>query len=104
MAASSSTIVYGQPVTFTATVTPQILGLRHADGTVNFVIDGEDDSVPLTAGPGDTGIASITLSTLTLGRRAVSATYISDSINFTGSSAPCSRRRPWAALAMARTS
>ena len=68
----------GQPVTFTAQITPQYGG--QATGTVTF----KDGSTPL----GSTGVsgnaASLTTSGLALGTHSVNAIYSGDS-NFTGS-------------------
>jgi sugar lactone lactonase YvrE len=88
VSASSATLAFGQAETFTATVTPQVLGISQPTGTVQFEVGGVDYNAPLAAGSGGTGIASITLSTLALGYHDVSAVFSSDSINFTGSSSP----------------
>ncbi len=86
MTASSSTLVFSQAATFTATVTPEFLGIGQPTGTIQFVIDGVDYSEPL--GAGDAGTASVTLGTLPPGVHQVMANYLSDSPNFTDSSTP----------------
>ncbi len=71
---SANSSVFGQPVTFTATVTPQQSGLGTPAGTVQFVIDGTNfgGAVSLSA----TGSAtSGTISTLSFGPHTVTATY-----------------------------
>ena len=81
--ASPSTATIGDPVTFTATVTPD-----HGStptGTVQFAVDGSDfgAAVSLT---GDTA-TSAPISTLGLGDHTVTATYNGDG-NFSGSASP----------------
>jgi hypothetical protein len=77
--------VVGQPVTFTATVTPVLLGSGTPTGTVTFTISG---GPTLTAPLNGVGQASVTTSVLTEGPHVVVATYSATGC-FTGSiSAP----------------
>jgi phospholipase C len=71
---------YGQPVTFTATVTPQFSGTP--TGTVTF----EDGTTTLKTIALSGGIASYTTSTLVKGTHTISAIYDGDT-NFNGSAA-----------------
>jgi hypothetical protein len=77
IASNNSAASYGQPITFTATVSPTAT----VTGTVQFLVDGSDDgvAVPLSA-----GVATITTSTLAAGSHTVSAIYGGDG-NYTGS-------------------
>jgi hypothetical protein len=73
---------FGQPVTFTATVTAQTNGSNPPTGTVTFSIDGVAQApAPLT-----NGMATLTVTTLPTGMHAVTATYSGD-VNFTTSTA-----------------
>ena len=87
LASSPDPSVYGQPVTFTATVTPTDGG-----GTVAFYADGSATAIsgcgsqPLTQGSGGTWTATCTTSSLPAGSRTVSASYTGDS-GYAGSSA-----------------
>ena len=86
--ASSTTPTFGQAVTFTATVTPQIVGLGPPTGTVHFDVDGADYSSTLVSSPSGVATASITLDTLASGAHHVTAAYSSDSGTFESSSSP----------------
>jgi hypothetical protein len=70
---------YGQPVTFTAQVTPIDSSLSTPTGTVQFVIDGVDMGSPVTV---DGGAAGISTSTLAAGPHSVRAVYVSDDPQF----------------------
>jgi hypothetical protein len=67
-----------QPVTFTATITPQYGG--KASGTVTF----KDGSTPLGSGAVSGNVASLTTSGLAIGTHPITAVYSGDS-NFMGS-------------------
>jgi hypothetical protein len=81
----ANTSVYGQAVTFTATVSvaPSQSAATAPDGTVQFSIDGTNlgGPVPLTLGPGSPGTGwtstavSAPISSLAAGGHAVIATY-----------------------------
>ncbi|MFI0904088.1 Ig-like domain-containing protein, partial [Streptomyces sioyaensis] len=73
--------LFGQPVTFTATVAPVSPGAGTPTGTVTFVIAGG----PTLTAPLVAGTASVTTSSLSVGSHAVTATYGGDG-NFNGSS------------------
>lgn len=83
LAASPALTVASKPVTFTATVTSSG---GTPDGTVNFSIDG---GTPLS-GTLTNGIASITLSTLSVGSHIATASYLGDTNDSPGTSAPVS--------------
>ena len=61
--ATSDTSVYGQPVTFTATVMPQVPGAVVPTGSVQFMVDGADVGSTVTS----SGTASLTLTSLGFG-------------------------------------
>jgi hypothetical protein len=67
--------VYGQAVTFTATITTPVTGLGTPTGSVQFVVDGANfgAAVPLS---GNT--ASISTSTLSVGPHTIHAVYSGD--------------------------
>ena len=67
----------GQPVTFTATITPQYSG--QASGTVTF----KDGATTLGSGAVSGNLASLTTSSLAMGTHFMTAVYGGDS-NFTG--------------------
>ena len=68
----------GQPVTFTATITPQYGG--QVSGTVTF----KDGSTTMGSGAVSGDVASLTTGDLTIGTHFITAVYSGDS-NFTGS-------------------
>src|SRR5262249_5056131 len=74
-ASSAGPTVFGQPVTFTATVTPTLAGAGTPSGRVTF-FDGATalGSAPLDAG----GHARLTTAALAPGGHAITATYGGD--------------------------
>jgi hypothetical protein len=76
-----SSSVYGQAVTFTATVSATA-GSSTPTGSVQFVIDGQTFSQPVTLA---NGIATITTAGLTAGDHTVAACYQSNSSGFVNS-------------------
>ena len=64
--------VFGQSLTFTATVAPVSAGAGTPTGSVNFVIDGGVSQTQALAG----GVATLTTSSLTVGVHGVQATYL----------------------------
>ncbi len=72
---------YAQPVTFTATLTPQGWGLP--TGSVGFEVDGSFLAYAPVSG---NGVATLTTPTLAVGTRSITATYYGDQ-NFGPSSA-----------------
>jgi probable HAF family extracellular repeat protein len=82
MAASAQQAIYGQPVTFRATVTPT--SASGPTGAVQFQIDGSNAGslVPLS-----NGTATYTISTLAAGSHSIAAVYSGDT-NFAGSVSP----------------
>jgi hypothetical protein len=82
LTASSLTTTFGQPVTFTATVTAQTPMSNMPTGSVTFTVDG----VPQTPVVLNNGVASLTLLSLPAGQHTVTATYSGD-VNFTTSMA-----------------
>jgi large repetitive protein len=82
--ASSGSAVFGQPVTFTATINPAAPGAGAPSGTVVFTIDGTQEPVATVSG----NTATFTTSALATGSHTVGAAYSGDA-NFTaGNSAP----------------
>lgn len=79
---SDNPAVYGQSVTFTATVTPDS-GSFDGGGTVQFLVDGENYGGPVSLSG---GVATIQDSMLGLGTHAITALYSGDD-NFQGSTA-----------------
>lgn len=80
---SSNPSVFGQPVTFTTTVTAAMSSSGPPTGTVTFTIDGTvQPAVMLT---GDSAPFSISTLTVTGSPHAVSATYNPDTANFSTS-------------------
>ncbi|MEV6318559.1 Ig-like domain-containing protein [Streptomyces sp. NPDC051776] len=75
--------VFGQPVTFTAHVTPVAPGAGTPTGTVTFAISGGGGTT--TVPVAQDGRAQLTLNSLPTGSRSVTATYNGDT-DFTGSS------------------
>jgi autotransporter-associated beta strand protein len=76
--------VFGQTVTFTATVSVIAPGAGTPSGTVTFTVDGTAQP-PVTLG--SNGQATFAISTLTVGQHSISATYGGDT-NFNGSTSP----------------
>jgi hypothetical protein len=70
---SANPSVFGQSVTFTATVTASNGSMP--TGTVNFFVDGSMVSSPMLSG----GVATYTTTTLAVGTHSVSATYVGNS-------------------------
>ncbi len=89
LTASSTNPLAGDTVSYTATVTPGIVGANDPTGTVAFVDGGGAISgcaaQPVT--PGSPGTATCTVSYPGAGSHTVSAAYSGDG-NFSGSSAP----------------
>jgi hypothetical protein len=80
---SATAAVFGQPVTFTATVSA-VPSVAVPTGSVVFV----DTTTSTTLGtvPLDgSGIATVTVSSLALGTHSISVTYTPNSVNFLGS-------------------
>jgi hypothetical protein len=73
--------VAGQPVTFTATVTPVLPGAGTPTGTVTFY----DGTASLGTGTLSSGSATFSTSSLSVGSHSITAVYSGDS-DFTGSS------------------
>src|SRR5262249_44515034 len=71
LASSVNPSVYGQSVTFTATVSVVAPGLGTPDGTVTFTIDGVSQGDVTLSG----GQASFSTSALGMGDHTVTATY-----------------------------
>ena len=72
LATSANPSLYGQSLTFTATVTPNSSGTP--TGTVTF----DDGSVPIGSGTLVNGSASFTTSALGAGTHSISAVYSGD--------------------------
>ncbi len=80
---SANPSVFGQPVTFTATVTPVLSGLpNQPTGTMTWTVDGATSTSSVVG-----GIATLVTSTLALGSHTISAAYGGDT-NFTASTSP----------------
>src|SRR5207245_10371484 len=79
---SGSPSVFGQSVTFTATVTPNSPGSGTPSGTVQFKIDGADFCSPATLSGGNATSGSTT--TPAVGGRAITAAHSGDG-NFSSS-------------------
>jgi hypothetical protein len=81
---SANLSVFGQSVTFTATVTPAVLGSGTPTGTVTFM----DDSSTLGTGTlNSSATAVLTTSALAVASHSITAVYSGDS-NFAGSTSP----------------
>jgi hypothetical protein len=78
--ASANPSVYGQPVTFTATVSPAPIDIDTPTGTVQFQIDGNNVGSPVALSGGTAGI---TVSSLSTGPHTVTAVYSGDGSFFT---------------------
>jgi YD repeat-containing protein len=73
---------YGQSVTLTATLTPQLAGNPTPTGTVQFRVDGADFGSPVAA---VNGVAQLTTSMLGAGNRGITAAYTCDAGNYDAS-------------------
>lgn len=83
---SANPSVFGQSVTFTATVPASAPSAAFPSGSVSFSIDGgAPTTVPLANNGGPVLTAKLTTSSLGIGTHTVSATYNPD-VNFTASS------------------
>ena len=82
VSSSMNPSVGGQPVTFTATVTPNTATSTIPTGTVQFVVDGSNFGSPVVM---SNGTAQLTTSSLTPGNHSVTAQYSGDA-NFNASS------------------
>ena len=83
---SANPAVFGQTVTFTASITPQSAGSTTPTGTVQFQIDGSNAGGPVNVSSADvSATATLQIAKLAVGTRVVTASYGGDS-NFTGSS------------------
>ena len=83
---SSSSVKYGDSVTFTATVSADApSAATPSGGLVQFVVDGVNykDVVTLV-----NGVATLDSSDLSVGSHSVTAVYAGDGLNFQGSTAP----------------
>ena len=80
LTASPNPIVFGQSVTFTATVAAVSPGSGTPTGTVTF----DDNGTPLGTGTLSSGVAAFSTSILTAGTQSITAVY-SDDANFTTS-------------------
>ncbi|WP_244422316.1 putative Ig domain-containing protein [Bradyrhizobium sp. ORS 285] len=74
---------FGQPVTFTATVTPQVVGGGTPTGTVTF----NDNGSPIGTATLTGGVATLAISTLTVGSHTITASYGGSAL-FTASTSP----------------
>jgi hypothetical protein len=84
LTASANPSILGQPVTFTATITPSVSGLGTPTGTVQFVVDGSNFGAPVSL---TGGTAAISTSALSVGPHTIQAVYGGDS-NFLASTSP----------------
>ncbi|MCU0482878.1 MAG: Ig-like domain repeat protein [Chloroflexi bacterium] len=82
LASSDASSVYGQTVTFTATVSVTAPGGGSASGTVQFRVDGVDFGAPVAVAG---GLASVATPALGAGSHEITAVYSGDG-NLTGSS------------------
>jgi hypothetical protein len=87
LATTATNVSVGQPVTFTATVTPSSLdpSAKGPAGTVEF-FDGSTSLGVITLSSSSPYTAVLTTSSLTSGSHSISATYTSSDGEFTGSS------------------
>lgn len=89
LSSSAQPSVFGQPVTFTATVSPASAG-SVPTGTVTFTIDGTHAG---TVTLGSLGTASLTVSSLATGAHSIVASYTSDNGGYGAStSGPLAQR------------
>jgi len=85
VSSSNPTSSFGQPVTLTATVTADSPGTATPTGTVTF-LDGLN-----TLGTGNLnskGIATLVVTSLSLGQHSISGSYPGDNVDFTQSTSP----------------
>ena len=83
LSASTSSSVYGQPVSFVATVTTNPpSGTTPTGGTVYFV----DNGIVLATAPLTAGSAVWTTTSLAAGQNQLGVSYSGDGVNFSGSS------------------
>ncbi|HOC00117.1 MAG TPA: Ig-like domain repeat protein [Verrucomicrobiota bacterium] len=83
LSSSANPAAPGQPVTFTMEVTAVAPGAGIPTGMVQFMLDGADTGAPASLSAGN---ATLSLTTISPGLHAVSASYAGDD-NFTGSTA-----------------
>ncbi len=89
LSVSTTTPNFGAPLELTATVTPDDTALGSPGGTVTFVDGGTTlGTVPLGAGAGSTGTASLTVSSLGGGSHSIKAVYSGTSAFTASESAP----------------
>jgi uncharacterized repeat protein (TIGR03803 family) len=90
LTSSNPSSVYGQAVTFTATVSAVTPGLGTPSGSVQFQVDGTVLGSPVALSGGS---AAFTVSNLTAGTHSITAIYTSDSSTFSNSqtSSPASQ-------------
>ena len=84
LSSSLNPSIFGQSVTFTATVMPVAPGAGTPTGMVNFYADGNQNS-PIGSSPINGVTATLTTSALTAGPHNITAMYVGDN-NFLGSS------------------
>jgi len=82
LTSSANPAIYGQPVTFTATVSAVAPSTGTPTGTVQFSVNGSAAGSPVT--PNSSGQATYTTSSLAVGSDSITAVYSGDS-NFSGS-------------------
>ncbi len=85
LTSSQPTALAGTAVTFTATVAPVAPGTGVPTGTVQFRVDGNNLGAPVTLDA--SGNASITTSTIAIGRHTMTAIYSGDAL-FSNSTSP----------------
>jgi hypothetical protein len=83
LVSSANPVIFGQPVTFTATISPVAPSTGTPTGTVQFSVNGSAVGSPVTLSGGQ---ATYSSSTLAIGSDSITAVYSGDS-NFIGSAA-----------------
>lgn len=83
MSSSANPVEPGEPVTFTATVTPSTSGNFTAGGTVSFTFDGNALGGPVPLVDGMATSAATLPAQMTAGTHAVIATYSGDGVFLT---------------------
>lgn len=78
LSAPVNAIFFGQPITFTATVAPTVLGAGTPSGTVNFFDGGTQIGSATLATVNGQQQASFTTSSLAIGNRSITAVYAGD--------------------------